>query len=64
MITIKKTKGNDVGVRITKGTAMDELYMGCGILLSILTEKNGKTIDETLALIKQVIEAAEAKGGK
>lgn len=62
MITIKKTKSGEVGVRITKNTDMNELYAGTGILLSVLTSRNGKSVDETLKLLKSVI--TETKGGK
>ncbi len=61
MITIKTTKNNDVGVRVSKGTSMNEMYMGTGILLSILISKNGKTIDETMDLIKKIIESREGE---
>lgn len=62
MITIKKTKNGEIGVRITKNTDMNELYAGTGILLSVLISRNGKSVDETLELIKSVIK--ETKGGK
>jgi hypothetical protein len=62
MITIKKTKNGEIGVRITKNTDMNELYAGTGILLSVLISRNGKSVDETLELIKSVI--TETKGGK
>ena len=51
MITIKKTKNGEIGVRITKNTDMNELYAGTGILLSVLISRNGKSVDETLELI-------------
>lgn len=60
MITIKKTKNGEIGVRITKNTDMNELYAGTGILLSVLISRNGKSVDETLELIKSVI--TETKG--
>lgn len=62
MITIKKTKNGEIGVRITKNTDMNELYAGTGILLSVLISRNGKSVNETLELIKSVI--TETKGGK
>ena len=62
MITIKKTKNGEIGVRITKNTDMNELYAGTGILLSVLISRNGKSVDETLELIKSVI--TETKEGK
>lgn len=62
MITIKKTKNGEIGVRITKNTDINELYAGTGILLSVLISRNGKSVDETLELIKSVI--TETKGGK
>lgn len=62
MITIKKTKNGEIGVRITKNTDMNELYAGTGILLSVLISRNGKSVDETLELIKSVI--TETKGDK
>lgn len=61
MITIKTTKDNKVGVRISKKTNINEIYTGTGILLSILMENNGKTVDETLDMIKKIIERNKVK---
>lgn len=56
MITIKTNKKKEVGVRFQKGTPLSEAYFGVAILLNIITQNNGKSIDETLEIIKQLME--------